>query len=635
MDFLFDLLGLVFSREAAGPVIAAALVAIAVGRWYFAWRESKGFLTAADRRIAALKQALGTDEDPDASRVHFAENFETARTALVASDHIPLQHAWHEFAESIVSERETPLRNTARPSGFFHRVIPKQKALVFWSNAFVGIGLIFTFLGVVYALHTAAQGMQGASVQASQGALQGLLTAASAKFFSSIGGLGASLMLRFAESNLQKKLDARGYEICDLLERAMAYVPPQRLAVEQLDELKRQSTQLEKFNTDLAMAIGEQFEKAMQPVHISIDNLNKSFSSGASAAIDKAASGELRALGETLGQLQTQMSNLPQQMQGSGEDAARQIRAAGADFAEAAEKIREAFGNLTGEVASIGQSMTADAETARKHHVELMETTRAAHEATSAQAAETVSRAVEALQGAGRHVAAELQTQMGEAMTAAAKEAEGVVRTAISESGRSFAEAGQSISDAVGTAANRISALSEAIGQSERRAAGTAEALLSTADGARAAAEAMNQAAGGFEAAAAPVAGSAKSLQDASARIAERLDASERATQSALMAMRELVEEMNETQSAATGAWDDYKARFSGVDQSLEKVLGQITETLEGSMKEFQRYSLEVDKNMGLAVSRLNTVIEPLTENSQAIVDFTEALTSSERVAAE
>jgi hypothetical protein len=270
--------------------------------------------------------------------------------------------------------------------------------------------------------------------------------------------------------------------------------------------------------------------------------------------------------------------------------------------------------------------MTDDATTARQHQQDLIESTRASHATTSAQTAEAVTLAVEALQKAGRTVAGDLQTQMGAAMTEATQEAQGIIRSAIAESGRTFAEAGRSISDAVANAANRISALSEAIGQSERRAAGTAEALMTTADGARAAAEAMNQAAGGFGVAAAPVANSAKALQEASGRMAERLDASEKASEATLQAMRELTNDMSETQTAATDAWEDYRLRFEGVDKSLESILGQMAGSLEMSMKEFERYSLQVDKNMADAVSRLGGALEPLKDNSEAIREFAEAL---------
>lgn len=561
---------------------------------------------------------------------------------------VALVRAWSEFHESIVDETETPVRNTTRPGAFFMRAIPRQKDLIFWSNTFVGIGLILTFLGIVVALNATAYGMRdGASVQESQGALRTLLTVASVKFFSSIAGLGASLMLRFAEHGMSKKCEKEIYEICDLLERGLLYVPPQLLAVRQLEELKRQSTQLEKFNTDLAMSIGEQvgqqFQAVMAPMQGSLgalstsmeqmsDRMSERLGEGVGKAIESATNGELRALGHTLEALRSHLEGVSQHVQGSGEDAAKQIRAAGADFAQAAQDIREAFSGLTGQVGEIGKSLAEDSETARSRQAELLGSTIAGLEAANARTAAVMAEAVDALKGAGVAVAGDLQAQMGAAMTGAAKEAEAVIRAAISESGAAFAESGKAISEAVEAAASRITALAAAIEKSERNAAGAAEAFQSSADGARSAAGAISTAATGFATAAAPVATSAKAFQDAASRIASSLDQSERAAAEALKAMTNLAREIAGTQSSAQEAWTSYRARFEGVDQSLEKTLGLMVSTLSGSMSEFRKFAQDVDAEMARAVGRLAQSMSTVEENSDSIVQFAEAIRDRENV---
>ncbi|MDP1601841.1 MAG: hypothetical protein Q8M03_01080, partial [Legionella sp.] len=96
-----------------------------------------------------------------------------------------------------------------------------------------------TFIGIVVALNTAGAGMEGGT-QETQFALQELLAVAGAKFFASIAGLIASIVLRFADAHYQRKLRGKVERISSLLERGMLYVPAQLLASQQLEELRRQ-----------------------------------------------------------------------------------------------------------------------------------------------------------------------------------------------------------------------------------------------------------------------------------------------------------------------------------------------------------------------------------------------------------
>src|SRR5206468_3837431 len=130
----------------------------------------------------------------------------------------------------------------------------------------------------------------------------------------------ASLFLRMLEFYFQNRSRHLLNEVCDLLERGLLYVSPQLLAVQQLDELRRQSAQFERFNADLAITIGEQvgarFQSAVAPITASLGNLNENMANmssnlreglgqGAADAVNAAASGELRALGHTLEALRT------------------------------------------------------------------------------------------------------------------------------------------------------------------------------------------------------------------------------------------------------------------------------------------------------------------------------------------
>jgi hypothetical protein len=69
-------------------------------------------------------------------------------------------------------------------------------------NDFVGIGLVFTFLGLVAGLYFASQSMMSADLNAAREALVLLLHAATFKFLTSITGIGLSLLLSWAQRGL-------------------------------------------------------------------------------------------------------------------------------------------------------------------------------------------------------------------------------------------------------------------------------------------------------------------------------------------------------------------------------------------------------------------------------------------------
>jgi hypothetical protein len=73
-------------------------------------------------------------------------------------------------------------------------------------NDFVGIGLVFTFLGLVAGLYFASQSMMSADLNAAREALVLLLHAATFKFLTSITGIGLSLLLSWAQRGLMDRL---------------------------------------------------------------------------------------------------------------------------------------------------------------------------------------------------------------------------------------------------------------------------------------------------------------------------------------------------------------------------------------------------------------------------------------------
>jgi ABC-type transporter Mla subunit MlaD len=596
-------------------------------------RRIDPYLKAARARGAALKSSLGESGDPVAERGSFAENYLQVSGALNEAQPGAdgLVQAWREFHETIIDESASPIRNTTRPGSYFHRAAPRLTNLIFASNAFVAAGLILTFIGLVVALHTAAGNM--GDVDRAKSALALLLTVASAKFLTSIGGIGSSLWLRFAEHRLTRKVNGETEAICALLERGLLYIPAQRLAVEQLDVLKEQREQLKFFNTDVAMQlserIGVQFQQAIAPVTASLSQLNDNMSSmsqglgqSAAKAIEEATGGELRALGHTLANLGERLDALSSSVGSSGEEAAQQIRAAGADFAKAASDIRDAFDRLATQVDGMGGQLAEQGEAAARVQTEALDRVLAGLEQAQNRSAEVMAEAVKTFQAAGAETAETMQREVSAALASGVAESQRTFQVALDESGEALRGTAGDLTRAVGDAAEQIERASAGFVRSGEGAARTADAMQDVANNARTTAESLGDAARGLSAASTPVARAAEAINEAVTQTARTVQAARAREAEAFEALNDLVDGIRETQTAAETAWRDYRARFEGVDKALEATAVKLGQTLGDSFDEFRRFAKELDSELGAAVSKLSNALTAIEDYAGSLDEF-------------
>ena len=155
--------------------------------------------------LAGLEGALAIVEDAPTPAA-FRDRFPSVNEALAANPIIG--EAWRSFAQTLVPVpgRDKLLGATRRPADDLNETILASAGvnLRFHTavpNYLVGLGLLFTFLGLVAALYFASAGVTAANVQEAQGALHDLLAAATLKFVTSIAGLGASIAYSLREKD--------------------------------------------------------------------------------------------------------------------------------------------------------------------------------------------------------------------------------------------------------------------------------------------------------------------------------------------------------------------------------------------------------------------------------------------------
>ena len=165
-----------------------------------------------------------------------------------------LERAWAAFRSSLTFTPTGELRSGAPAWTTFNIVTSETGVLGWWSNLFVAIGLIFTFLGVVAALSeaTSVLSQKGASTATMQLALSGLLTITATKFWTSIAGIFASVILRICERRWSSRIDEAVEDLCEIIDARIPPVSPGMLAGEQLNEMKRQTDLLAAISTALS-----------------------------------------------------------------------------------------------------------------------------------------------------------------------------------------------------------------------------------------------------------------------------------------------------------------------------------------------------------------------------------------------
>ena len=241
-------------------VLSMVLAALVVLGWAFIdyYRNKKKIFRISN----ILKDVVKTSEQASSRRKYFAEKFESIRDSFKNS---PLEHSWFEFEEVVIQDTSSSLiKNTVRPHNFFHLSDIKNSPARHdsWPNVFVGLGLLFTFIGLAAALNGAAGSIAG-DVKVAQEGLRTVLEVSSVKFITSITGLGLALILsafiRFWSHRLENIID----DICINLEKCMKALTSQSLQEEQLRELKQQNKILSSFTDNFAVSLGEEIEKGM------------------------------------------------------------------------------------------------------------------------------------------------------------------------------------------------------------------------------------------------------------------------------------------------------------------------------------------------------------------------------------
>lgn len=619
--------------DAMAAFIAIVLIGTAVAislRYKRDYHEP--LASAIEARIRLLDEVTGgSTADVDTARLEFARRFNDIDEAMMKADDaevLPLRRTWEEFRETIVDPSAEVLQNTARPEHFYHNLGDRHRGLNWFANIFIAIGLLITFLGIIAALSTLDF---SGGVDAMQERLNELMKVAGAKFWASVGGIVASIILRSYDYRFSKRINDGLSMLCDKLEHGMAYLPPQRIASEQLAQLKEQTPALRTFSEQLAAALDGALEKQMAPMitHLGsiqqgIDKISGGGGEAVHAAIASSAGAEMAGLAEAIGAMTVSMAAMSERIAAQTGEADRQIEEAVRRFGQASDEMRSAFGELNRNFGVVADRM-------REENEQASELARQRMDALLTNLGTTLDEMKSGLASAA--------SQMGQASARAANDAARIGQEAMEKSFSEFVERFSGVGaplvtsmkdagTAISVSADRLSTAQGAIGDHAR-------AIEQVAARSSDLATAFGTVANDVAAATAPVRQSALSIAEAVKSVETVVTKNAQSSESARDEMRQLAAALSQTASAASSAWSEYRARFEEVDRALGDAIEKITDAAGNHASNLNERVGQIDKALGDGVAQLAGALEPLTTLRDTVEELAGVLANQNRKAAE
>jgi len=237
------------SRREFAYALAGLLASIAVGLGIaFGLLHVVPVLFTLWQAKRIVIRAQGNDGRRSEIRKTFAANFNGVRQEL--GRNWLIGHAWIEFEETLFdTDSEKGIGNTVRPYAFFNAGIARErlsglKMMNAVPGYFVGIGLLLTFIGLVFALYKAGAAAAAGDAERMAGEMGQLLQIATFKFSTSIAGLGASIVLSVLFRCYFILIEGAFERFNALLERGLLYAAPQSISMDISRTLQDQLVQL-------------------------------------------------------------------------------------------------------------------------------------------------------------------------------------------------------------------------------------------------------------------------------------------------------------------------------------------------------------------------------------------------------
>jgi hypothetical protein len=218
----------VFNSEITAVYLCLGMVVLGLGLLGYYWWQRISPAIRDLRSVTAQLQMIDGKLTGDAAL--FAIDNVMSRFTLVSK-------SWALYRATLIPQGGRVV-SQFQPALYFNMKMLEQSGVRLRSfmslpNDFVGIGIVFTFLGLVAGLYFASRSMMSADLKTARDALVQLLHAATFKFLTSITGIGMSLLISLMQRMMLDRLEATLSELQYALEAILplAHIGPATLKV--------------------------------------------------------------------------------------------------------------------------------------------------------------------------------------------------------------------------------------------------------------------------------------------------------------------------------------------------------------------------------------------------------------------
>ncbi|BBF93951.1 hypothetical protein [Blastochloris tepida] len=367
----------------AHPVTIALVVLGLIG-----WAALSGLSLwrGTGRLVRSLELATDAIErSPD--RRDFGSDYESVAEQLEGDP--VLSSRWSEFSHSLIARYEPfpHYRSTTRAAAWFDIDLLRSSAIgldlryhAALPNLLVGAGLLFTFVGLAFALSSASGVVNGEAAERTK-ALTTLLGTASFKFITSLAGLTLSIAYALFRKHCLKQAERALDRFNRALELRAPLITLAELQQEANNILRQQADRLETFSTDLAVSIGQAFDQTFDarlgehilPLREAMERLAEGMSTRTEDAMGQMLDGFLQRLqggaGDRMQDVAASLERLSGRLDGLqsglGEAAARMAQSADTMAARMGEGAEAALSRITDQMSGLAETLRSVADETR------------------------------------------------------------------------------------------------------------------------------------------------------------------------------------------------------------------------------------------------------------------------------
>ncbi|TCV98693.1 hypothetical protein [Biostraticola tofi] len=434
-------------KNDAAPGYVTIFLVVALCITVVRWRK------LVKRRLTAFRliHSIIAKSPEDEFSLHVTD-IDTGIAALnVTEEQQNVAEAWKEYRDThIVDDQDGTLvvRNAVRPSQFFN-LDDLHFTQGFWRivpGLFVTIGLSLTFLGLISALNSMSTSLDDGG----SGALEGLLTIASAKFIMSLTGLCCSIVFTIGLRSGTSQLEKTVHSLNSLIEKRLTFISLEDLSIRQLKATIESREHFRKLGLEMVAEIG-------RPLR---EDLPRAISESISSAITPVIEQVSRLGNDGVGEMvQSLSSRFSEDVGRALTQASERISLAGDQIKLLAERMDQSSGKMGNEMESAIGRLGLAVETLREGMSQTAETATSAFNQGAENLLATMNSTLQGIKdntGDGARAMGEAAADMKAAALGIRTELETAAKQGAEAAQARMSESASQASDAIGQAATHI-----------------------------------------------------------------------------------------------------------------------------------------------------------------------------------